>query len=148
MFGCLFFFYQFFIINLMKRCQFTYKCLSLMRYIMLFEYSSKIECDVCINNPLGVINSQLLKCYAEYDPRARELIFNVKLWTKRRNITSAMDGTFSSYSWVLLCIFYLQNTSPPVLPVLQSNPDESPINDTHARFVYHVLFFIVNVSLF
>lgn len=70
---------------------------------------------------LAVHNTRLLKCYAEFDPRVKPVIFAVKHWATRRGIKDASFGFLSTYSFVLLVIFFLQvGVSPPVLPHLQS----------------------------
>ena len=70
---------------------------------------------------LAVHNTRLLKCYADFDPRVRPVIFAVKHWASRRGIKDASFGFLSTYSFVLLVIFFLQvGVSPPVLPHLQS----------------------------
>jgi hypothetical protein len=48
-----------------------------------------------------------------------------------------LRGTLSSYAWVLLCIGFLQQRRPPVLPVLQQLPTLRPpvvINGWDASF--------------
>ncbi len=52
----------------------------------------------------------------------RPLIFAVKQWASRRGVKDASRGYLSSYSFVLLVVFFLQaGVSPPVLPHLQSD---------------------------
>jgi len=81
---------------------------------------TRINCDVCINNILAVVNTRLLRDYASIDPRLRQLAFCVKYWAKRRQINETYRGTLSSYCYVLMAIHHLQQRSPPVLPCLQS----------------------------
>ena len=79
-----------------------------------------IACDVCVNNTLAVVNTQLLKDYASIDPRLQQLAFAVKHWARRRKVNSTYHGTLSSYCWVIMCIFHLQTREPPILPCLQN----------------------------
>ena len=65
-------------------------------------------------------NTLLLRTYKELDPRAWQLLMAVKIWSKQAGVADASSGTLSSYAWAILTIFYLQQTQPPVLPVLQS----------------------------
>jgi len=76
------------------------------------------QCDICVNNVLGIVNSDFLKAYGDIDNRVRPLAYCIKYWSKKRNINDARNGSLSSYGYVLLLLHYLQNTSPPVLPVL------------------------------
>ncbi|KAF2687509.1 hypothetical protein K458DRAFT_415739 [Lentithecium fluviatile CBS 122367] len=80
-----------------------------------------IQCDINFENPLGIHNTQLLRCYSYSDPRVRPIVLFVKAWAKRRKINSAYSGTLSSYGWVLMVLHYLVNIAqPPVCPNLQS----------------------------
>lgn len=61
-----------------------------------------ISCDICVNNPLAVYNTQLLGDYCKIDERVSQLIFLIKYWAKRRNINQPYEGTLSSYCFVLM----------------------------------------------
>lgn len=79
-----------------------------------------IQCDVNFDNPLGIHNTHLLRCYSMADPRVRPIILFVKAWAKRRKINSSYSGTLSSYGWVLMVLHYLVNVAQPrVCPNLQ-----------------------------
>lgn len=79
-----------------------------------------IHCDVNFDNPLGIHNTHMLRCYSLTDPRVRPVVLFVKAWAKRRQINSAYSGTLSSYGWVLMVLHYLVNIAkPPVCPNLQ-----------------------------
>ncbi|KNC86500.1 hypothetical protein SARC_01371 [Sphaeroforma arctica JP610] len=75
------------------------------------------ECDICINNTLAVQNTTLLRLYALFDRRARELMLAVKWWAKRRGVNNSAGGTLSSYAYVIMTIHFLQHVK--VLPNLQ-----------------------------
>ncbi|KAH9871881.1 hypothetical protein J1614_006139 [Plenodomus biglobosus] len=79
-----------------------------------------IQCDINFENPLGIQNSQMLRCYSLTDPRVRPMVLFVKSWAKRRKVNSSYSGTLSSYGWVLMVLHYLVNVAqPPVCPNLQ-----------------------------
>jgi terminal uridylyltransferase len=79
-----------------------------------------IQCDINFENPLGIHNTHMLRCYSMTDPRVRPIVLFVKAWAKRRKINSSYSGTLSSYGWVLMVLHYLVNVSqPPVCPNLQ-----------------------------
>ncbi|PSN71848.1 PAP/OAS1 substrate-binding domain-containing protein, partial [Corynespora cassiicola Philippines] len=79
-----------------------------------------IQCDINFENPLGIQNTHLLRCYSLTDPRVRPMVLFVKSWAKRRKINSSYSGTLSSYGWVLMVLHYLVNVAhPPVCPNLQ-----------------------------
>jgi terminal uridylyltransferase len=79
-----------------------------------------IQTDINFFNPLGIHNTQMLRCYSLCDPRVRPMVLFVKSWVKRRKINSSYSGTLSSYGFVLMVLHYLVNVAnPPVLPNLQ-----------------------------
>ncbi|KAK6001955.1 hypothetical protein QM012_002445 [Aureobasidium pullulans] len=79
-----------------------------------------IQCDINFFNPLGIHNTQMLRCYSKCDPRVRPMVLFIKSWAKRRKINSSYSGTLSSYGYVLMVLHYLVNVAnPPVLPNLQ-----------------------------
>ncbi|KAF1947819.1 PAP/OAS1 substrate-binding domain-containing protein [Clathrospora elynae] len=79
-----------------------------------------IQCDINFENPLGIHNTHMLRCYSLTDSRVRPIVLFVKSWAKRRKVNSAYSGTLSSYGWVLMVLHYLVNVAqPPVCPNLQ-----------------------------
>ncbi|XP_065059780.1 poly(A) RNA polymerase GLD2-like [Rhopilema esculentum] len=94
--------------------------------ILKFKDSvSACECDININNSVGIRNTHLLRTYSRVDKRVRPLIVVVKRWANLQGINNAHQGTLSSYSLVLMVIHYLQaGTKIPVIPSLQQQyPD-------------------------
>jgi len=87
--------------------------------VKLFHHQCQIEADISLYNVLARENTRLLSLYADLDPRCRTLGYMVKLFAKICDIGDASRGSLSSYAYILMMIFYLQKTSPPVLPVLQ-----------------------------
>ena len=83
------------------------------------DSNTGLQCDICQDNVFALRNTKLLRAYCDISKSARALIFTVKLWAKSKGISDASRGSLSSYAWVLLAIFYLQNVDPPILPVLQ-----------------------------
>lgn len=81
---------------------------------------SGCDCDINVNNSVGIRNTHLLRTYSKIDNRVRPLVLAVKMWGKKRGINDAKEGTLSSYSLVLMMIHFLQcGCDPPVLPSLQ-----------------------------
>ncbi|KAL0411915.1 UNVERIFIED_CONTAM: UTP:RNA uridylyltransferase 1, partial [Sesamum latifolium] len=87
--------------------------------VKLMDPVTGISCDICVNNLLAVINTKLLRDYARIDVRLRQLAFIVKHWAKSRRVNETYQGTLSSYAYVLMCIHFLQQRRPAVLPCLQ-----------------------------
>ncbi|KAK8570459.1 hypothetical protein V6N13_003137 [Hibiscus sabdariffa] len=87
--------------------------------VKLMDPATGISCDICINNVLAVVNTKLLRDYAKMDARLRQLAFIVKHWAKSRGVNETYRGTLSSYAYVLMCIHFLQQRRPAILPCLQ-----------------------------
>jgi len=85
---------------------------------------SQMEVDFCINNELGVRNSQLLYAYCNFDDRVLQLGRLVKDWAKRHELVGTADGCLNSYAYMLLVIHFLQSVQPPVVPNLQAQATE------------------------
>ncbi|KAF4386803.1 hypothetical protein F8388_006758 [Cannabis sativa] len=87
--------------------------------VKLKDPATGISCDICINNVLAVVNTRLLGDYARIDVRLRQLAYIVKHWAKSRGVNETYHGTLSSYAYVLMCIHFLQQRRPAILPCLQ-----------------------------
>ncbi|KAK4415975.1 UTP:RNA uridylyltransferase 1 [Sesamum alatum] len=87
--------------------------------VKLMDPVTGISCDICVNNLLAVVNTKLLRDYAQIDVRLRQLAFIVKHWAKSRGVNVTYQGTLSSYAYVLMCIHFLQQRRPAILPCLQ-----------------------------
>ncbi|RDX99123.1 UTP:RNA uridylyltransferase 1, partial [Mucuna pruriens] len=87
--------------------------------VKLMDPVTGISCDICINNLLAVVNTKLLRDYAQIDSRLRQLAFIIKHWAKSRGVNETYHGTLSSYAYVLMCIHFLQMQRPAILPCLQ-----------------------------
>jgi DNA polymerase sigma len=88
--------------------------------VALHDAASGLKSDICMCNRLALLNSRLLRCYMELDPRAPALCFAVKHWAKQRGVNEPYRGSPSSYAWALMAIHFLQTRQPPVLPCLQT----------------------------
>jgi DNA polymerase sigma len=73
-----------------------------------FTKDGSIHFDICIMNDIAVANSGLLREYSLLDPRVRLLMLSVKSWIKWKDIGNAAERTLSSYTWMVMVIFYLQ----------------------------------------
>lgn len=109
-----------------------------------------MECDLSMRNPLAVLNTSLLRTYAEINPVPRVLAAVIKRWAKARDINNPARHTLSSYGYILMLLHFLtfhersgnglvltltngkSNPSPslPLLPNLQrmdaSWPEQPP----------------------
>ncbi|KAF9910467.1 hypothetical protein EC991_006522 [Linnemannia zychae] len=78
------------------------------------------DCDMNIDQPMGVLNSKLIATYSKIDNRFVQLWFGVRHLAKKHGILSGSTGYLSSYALVMMLIVFLQDvTKPPMLPKLQ-----------------------------
>jgi DNA polymerase sigma len=65
------------------------------------------ECDLSMHNPLAVLNTSLLRTYAEITPITRVLAAIIKRWAKARDINSPARHTLSSYGYIIMLLHFL-----------------------------------------
>uniref|UniRef100_A0A4W3I4E5 Terminal uridylyl transferase 4 n=1 Tax=Callorhinchus milii TaxID=7868 RepID=A0A4W3I4E5_CALMI len=88
--------------------------------IVKFEHRhSGLEGDISLYNTLAQHNTRMLATYAAIDPRVKYLGYTMKVFAKRCDIGDASRGSLSSYAYVLMVLYFLQQRKPPVIPVLQ-----------------------------
>lgn len=79
-----------------------------------------VRVDLGFNNSPALHNTRLLATYAALDDRVAPLGIGIKLWAKARCINDASNHFLSSYAFILLAIWFLQQPcTGPILPVLQ-----------------------------
>jgi DNA polymerase sigma len=66
-----------------------------------------MECDLSMHNPLAVLNTSLLRTYAEINPVPRVLAGVIKRWTKARDINNPAKHTLSSYGYIIMLLHFL-----------------------------------------
>ncbi|XP_035278713.1 terminal uridylyltransferase 4 [Anguilla anguilla] len=88
--------------------------------IVKFEHrQSGLEGDISLYNTLAQHNTRMLATYAAIDPRVQFLGYTMKVFAKRCDIGDASRGSLSSYAYILMVLYFLQQRRPPVIPVLQ-----------------------------
>ncbi|KAJ8378485.1 hypothetical protein AAFF_G00239490 [Aldrovandia affinis] len=88
--------------------------------IVKFEHrQSGLEGDISLYNTLAQHNTRMLATYAAIDPRVQYLGYTMKVFAKRCDIGDASRGSLSSYAYILMVLYFLQQRRPPVIPVLQ-----------------------------
>uniref|UniRef100_A0A914ZBX7 PAP-associated domain-containing protein n=1 Tax=Panagrolaimus superbus TaxID=310955 RepID=A0A914ZBX7_9BILA len=81
---------------------------------------NELEADININNTAGIYNTHLIHHYSRQDDRFPALCLLIKHWALNSGINSAQEGTFNSYSLILLVLHYMQCAcQPPIMPNLQ-----------------------------
>ncbi|OZJ04361.1 hypothetical protein BZG36_03205 [Bifiguratus adelaidae] len=91
--------------------------------VKLWDNELFLACDINVNNPLALQNTEMIKTYVEIDARARPFIMIIKHWARRRVLNdAAKGGTLSTYAWMCMCINFLQMRTPSILPALHQIP--------------------------
>lgn len=89
--------------------------------LKLRDKASGLCVDAALNNRNAIRNTALLRAYSRY-AQLRWLGHAVKLWAKRRGVALATNSTLTAYAWVVLAVFYMQQSG--AVPNLQE--DEEP----------------------
>ncbi|XP_052797071.1 poly(A) RNA polymerase gld-2 homolog A-like [Mya arenaria] len=109
--------------NALRRSKFVQQSQVIRAKVPILKFKDSlrsIECDLNINNPVGIRNTHLLRYYASMDWRVRPLVLFVKKWARFHDINDASKQTVSSYSLCLMVLHYLQaGCKPPVLDSVQ-----------------------------
>eukprot|EP00922_Rhytidocystis_sp_ex-Travisia-forbesii_P013944 GHVS01020800.1.p1 GENE.GHVS01020800.1~~GHVS01020800.1.p1 ORF type:complete len:401 (+),score=35.50 GHVS01020800.1:40-1242(+) len=74
-------------------------------------------CDISVNNTAALHNSLLSGTLSRIDPRVQPLGRFIKHWATARQINDRSRGSLSTYTLLLQLFYFLQVTSPPVLPL-------------------------------
>eukprot|EP00930_Biecheleria_cincta_P043162 TRINITY_DN29673_c0_g4_i1.p1 TRINITY_DN29673_c0_g4~~TRINITY_DN29673_c0_g4_i1.p1 ORF type:complete len:687 (-),score=126.15 TRINITY_DN29673_c0_g4_i1:105-2165(-) len=86
--------------------------------IVRLKFNGNLEVDLSCQNTKALVNTYLLKSYAELCPAVRRLVVCVKLWAKARGLSGAREGNLSSYSFTLMAVYFLQVQPDLALPSL------------------------------
>lgn len=76
------------------------------------DQASGLNCDLNVNDRLGIVNSNMVKQYCDAHPLLRPLLYRVKEWAKPLGLNSPSPPrgsvSFSSYALTLMTIGFLQ----------------------------------------
>lgn len=80
---------------------------------MFRDPKSGLDCDINVNDRLGLLNSSMIKEYCDAHPFVRPLLYAIKKWAKPLGLNSpsparGKSATFSSYALALMTISFLQ----------------------------------------
>ncbi|KAJ3183926.1 hypothetical protein HDU87_006044 [Geranomyces variabilis] len=84
-----------------------------------------VNCDINVNNPVALRNTELIKEYVKIDSRVRPMMLVIKFWTRQRKLNdAAKGGTLSSYCWAMMRYFAETHSNKSKLnPVLLNGVD-------------------------
>ncbi|XP_059405665.1 terminal uridylyltransferase 7 isoform X1 [Carassius carassius] len=87
--------------------------------VKFYHTKTGLEGDISLYNTLALHNTELLASYAAIDIRVKILCYVMKVFAKVCDIGDASRGSLSSYAYTLMVLYFLQQRSPPAIPVLQ-----------------------------
>ncbi|EFC36448.1 ribonuclease II family protein [Naegleria gruberi] len=116
--------------------------------LKIHDNKRDLDCDLCVATYLGVVNTRMISTYLQVDSRMlayykenglatladseidriKTFIYMIKRWAKRRHINDPPGGSLSSYSYVLMCLQFLQHLE--ILPSLQQIAEDTSLGLT------------------
>ncbi|ORM40297.1 UTP:RNA uridylyltransferase 1 [Babesia sp. Xinjiang] len=85
----------------------------------LYNRDNHNFCDISINNTVALNNTRFVKAMTRLDFRVVKLARFIKYWATCRCINNRSQGTLSSYTLILQLFYFMQNRSPPILPLFK-----------------------------
>jgi DNA polymerase sigma len=87
--------------------------LTYLSQVQFRDPATGLDCDINVNDRLGLINSSMIKDYCDAHPFVRPLLYSIKEWAKPLGLNSPSPprgdpASFSSYAFALMTISFLQ----------------------------------------
>ena len=87
--------------------------LTYLSQVKFHDPASGLDCDINVNDRLGLLNSSMIKEYCDAHPFLRPLLYRIKKWAKPLGLNSpspvrGSSASFSSYAFALMTISFLQ----------------------------------------
>ncbi|KAG2230490.1 hypothetical protein INT48_003008 [Thamnidium elegans] len=83
-----------------------------------------IDCDINVNNCLGIENTNLSVEYMKLDSRVKPFLFAFRLFVKSKGINDCRKGFIGTCAYTMIGLHYLMFVQkPPVIPCLQKLTD-------------------------
>ena len=108
--------------------------------VKLFHGNFNIEADISLYNVLASENSAMLALYADIDERFKVLGYLVKLFAKCCDLCDASKGSLSSYAYLLMMIYYLQQVVSISILTVESHP-QSDFHKIHHNLEFQLFRF-------
>nr|CAD7427733.1 unnamed protein product [Timema monikensis] len=82
--------------------------------VKFFHRPTEMNCDLSFRNALGVQNSILIRFYLSLDPRIKPLLFILKYWSQKNDLSGS--GKLNNYALAMMTLFYFQQLDDPIVP--------------------------------
>ncbi|KAI9282165.1 hypothetical protein BY458DRAFT_497389 [Sporodiniella umbellata] len=107
-------------------------CNALVPICRFYDPVTEVSCDLSVQNTLGLKNTQLIHEYVRLDARVEPFLIAIKHFVKQKNINKTIQGTMSSYAYIILALcFLMQIEDKPLLPCLQKLPGDCEVESCH-----------------
>jgi predicted nucleotidyltransferase len=73
--------------------------------VKIWDPELRLACDMNVNNPVALENTDMIRAYVEIDERVRPLAMIIKHWTKRRVLNEAGRQFLRESAQVMLIVF-------------------------------------------
>jgi hypothetical protein len=115
--------------------------------IIKMRFQDTLDLDLSFQNIEPLPNTQLLRAYAQLTPIVRHLGILIKLWAHAEGVCGAQNGHLSSYSIIIMVLYYLQvdeYVKMPCFPTWEFNggkrlPDSAQISWTCPLKLSHLI---------
>jgi DNA polymerase sigma len=67
--------------------------------VKVWDPELQIACDMNVNNPIALENTELIRAYVGLDPRVRPLAMIIKHWAKKRILNDAGMSTLADQNF-------------------------------------------------
>jgi len=94
------------------------------------ESDHVLDVDLSCHNTQPLSNTKLLRAYSQLDPNVRNLGIIMKHWAKAEQVCGAAEKNLSSYSLILMVIYFLQVHPSLHLPCLPTSAFQGMKNST------------------
>lgn len=109
--------------------------------VKFFHGMTNIECDLCIDNTSATRMSELLYNVSSCDVKIQQLVFMVRHWARKHELTRSNPGPWmSNFMLTLLVLFYLQKQH--CLPALQEFNNKSRLKPSTIKRISSGILFI------
>ncbi|KAL8623784.1 hypothetical protein ACOMHN_054090 [Nucella lapillus] len=92
-------------------------------YVKAEEVESGRQFVLVVSGHSDIAAGQLFHLYFSADSRAHELAVMLRSWAQKCHLDRPEEGTLPAHAFDIMVIYFLQQITPPVLPVLQFPAD-------------------------
>jgi len=93
-----------------------------------------LRCELSLGNRMPRQTSALLRDYFSLDPRVATLSAAVRLWARLCKLDRQAEGTLPAHAFAVMLVFFLQQQTKPVLPVIHDFLPNRTVEEYECEF--------------